>query len=161
MKYTFFMENWITLLSMAAVPITGIITYIFGGRNQQRLQNKKSEQEVKKESATAIEALQAVYDKYIEHDKERTLKLEQRIEILERHNINLQDAFNKMQLSYAIVMEESKKWESMYRKLEKEYKDLKLVTDERETIINKLTKEHNSLKKEFDLYKKTNDAGSK
>lgn len=134
-------------------PLAAIAAYIFGGKQQQQLQNKKSEQEVKKESATAIEAMQSVYDKYIEHDKVRTLKLEERIDKLEAHNRDLQKNFNDMNLSYAIVLEEAKKWESQYKKLEVEHKVLKKENEERGQIIQKLKSEHEKLKKDFQNYK--------
>ena len=149
----FLAEYWQMVLGLLGV-LSAPIMYIFGGKQRQALDNKKSDQEVKKESATAIEAMQSVYDKYIEHDKVRTEKLELRIEALEKHNRELQDSFNKMNLSYAVVLEESKKWESQYKKLEVEYKSLKKENEERGVIIQTLKGEHEKLKKDFQNYKK-------
>jgi len=149
----FLTEYWELLIGGLGV-LSAPLMYIFGGRQRQKLDNQKSEQEVKRESATAIEALQAVYDKYIEHDKVRTEKLEQRIEALEAHNRDLQKNFNDMNLSYAIVLEEAKKWEAQYKKLEVEYKGLKKENEERGKIIQTLKSEHEKLKKEFQTYKK-------
>jgi chromosome segregation ATPase len=149
----FLAEYWHLILGILGA-ISAPIAYIFGGKQRQKLENKKTEQEVKRDSATAIEAMQSVYDKYIEHDKVRTEKLELRIEALENHNRELQKSFNDMTISYSVVLEESKKWESQYKKLEVEYKKLKKENEDRGVIIQTLKLEHEKLKKDFQSYKK-------
>lgn len=138
MNYTVLFDYW----GVIAVPLTAIVSYIFGGKIRQALENKRAVEETKIQSATALEGMQSVYDKYIEHDKLRTEKLEVRIELLETHNREIQSQFNNLQLSYAIVIEQSKDWENKHKLLSKEYETLK--------------KAHDSLQKDFESYKKQN-----
>lgn len=97
---------------------------------------------LKTEGAGAIEALQKIYDKYIEHNSRITEELVTRVAQLETHNRDLQKNFNDMHLSYAVVMGESQKFEAKYNLLVKEYEQLKV--------------DHDKLKQAFDKYKREN-----
>jgi len=125
----FLLQNWYNILATLGIPVA----WFFGGRKKQNLE--------------ALETLQRIYDGYVEHDKIRTAKLEDRLEKVEEHNRNLQESFNSMQLSYALVVEESQKWQKKYSELEK-------ISDNREELLKSLKKEHDKLKKEFEEYKK-------
>lgn len=138
MIYEFLASYW----GLLGAPILAIMAYVFGGKRAQYLANKKIIEETKIQAATAMAGMQDAYDKYIEHDRQRTEKLEKRIEILEEYNRDLQKVFNDMSLSYAVVMEQSKDWERKYTILEKEYTTLK--------------SDHDKLKTEFDKYKRAN-----
>ena len=141
--------------------LTTIIAYIFGGKQAQKQALKKGDAEIKKESATAIEALQNVYDKYIEHDKVRTEKLEQRLDNLEKHNLSLQVSFNEIQLAYAKEVERSQNWEKLHRELKQEFDELNkkydillLNSESEHKDYIKLKDLYDRLKKDFDKLKK-------
>lgn len=125
------LEYWREL----SVTITVIGAY-FGGRKSKDFKEKT-------EGAGAIEALQKIYDKYIEHNTKITEQITERVGQLEKHNRELQKNFNDMSISYAVVMGESQKFEAKYNLLVKEYEQLKV--------------DHDKLKLEFDKYKKSNE----
>lgn len=97
---------------------------------------------LKTEGATSIGAIQAVYDKYLEHNSKITQELVLRVNELESHNRTLQKNFNDIQISYAVVMGNSLKFEEKYNLILKEHEELKIA--------------HEKLKVEFDKYKRTN-----
>ncbi len=111
----------------------GFISGYFGGRKSKEFKEKT-------EGAGAIDALQKIYEKYIEHNTKITEQITQRVNQLEQHNRELQKNFNDMSISYSVVMGESKKFEAQYNLLYKEYEQLKV--------------DHDKLKKSFDEYKK-------
>jgi translation initiation factor IF-2 len=126
--------NWIEYWR-EFVFIAGLVGAWITGR-------KSKEIKLKTEGAGAIEALQKIYDKYIEHNSRITEELVGRVSQVEKHNRDLQKNFNEMHLSYAIVMGENQKLEAKYKELVKEYEQLKV--------------DHDKLKLEFDRYKKAN-----
>ena len=103
---------------------------------------KSKEIKLKTEGADAISALQRIYDKYIEHNSAITQELTLRLNQVESHNRDLQKNFNDMQISYAVVVGESKKFEAKYNLLLKEHEQLKTA--------------HEKLQKDFEKYKKEN-----
>lgn len=115
--------------------VLGILTLVltwFAGRKSKEFQEKK-------DGAGAIAALQDVYDKYIEHNKEITKEMLSRVSALEKHNRELQKHFNEISFSYSTVMDENRKMEAKYKELQKEYESLKIA--------------HEKLQKEFNDYK--------
>lgn len=112
-----------------------IITFISG--------RKSRDFKTKTEGAGAIEALQKIYDTYIEHNKKITDDLTVRLTEVEKHNRDLQKSFNDMSISYAVVVGEGKKMEEQYKILLKEYETLKI--------------DHEKLKKEFEKLKKSQE----
>jgi len=116
------------------IVISAFVGYL-GGLKLQKINENK-------EGASAIEALQRVYDNYIEHDKTRTDRLIERVEKLEIHNRELQKQFNTLNINYNLVLEQSNNWEKKYSLLETEHTNLK--------------SEHDKLKLDFDKYKKIN-----
>lgn len=115
--------------------LTGLISAYFGGRKSKEFKEKT-------EGAGAISSLQAIYDRYIEHNSQITKDLISRVSQVEKHNRELQKNFNDMSISYSVVMGENHKFEAQYNLLIKEYEQLKVA--------------HNNLKLEFDKYKKNN-----
>lgn len=113
----------------------GLLSAYAGGRRSKEYKEKM-------EGAGSIKALQEIYDKYIEHNKQQNKELTSRVNSLEIHNRDLQKSFNDMSSSYAKVMRESEKFEIQYNILFKEYEQLKV--------------DHDRLKLEFDKYKKSN-----
>lgn len=97
---------------------------------------------LKTEGAGALEALQKVYDKYIEHHSTILQDVSVRLSEVETHNRALQKNFNDMSISYANVVSENKKIEEKYNRIVREYDQLKV--------------DHEKLKKDFDKYKKEN-----
>ncbi len=115
-----------------ALTVLTLIVGWFAGRKSKEFQEKK-------DGAGAIAALQDVYDKYIEHNKEVTKEMLSRVSSLEKHNRDLQKHFNDISFSYATVMDENRKMEAKYKELQKEYEALKIA--------------HEKLQKEFNDYK--------
>jgi flagellar motor component MotA len=115
------------------IVLIGLISAYFGGRKSKEFKEKT-------EGAGAIDALQKIYEKYIEHNTKITEQINQRVNQLEQHNRELQKNFNDMSISYSVVMGESKKFEAQYNLLCKEYEQLKV--------------DHEKLRKAFDDYKK-------
>lgn len=122
------LEYWKELLGV----LTLIITW-FAGRKSKDFKEKT-------EGAGAIAALQNIYDTYIEHNKEVTKELLNRVNSLEKHNRDLQKHFNDISFSYATVMDENRKIEARYKELQKDYELLKIA--------------HENLKTEFNDYKR-------
>lgn len=103
---------------------------------------KMSAIKLKTEGANSISALQTIYDKYIEHNSAILKEVSSRLSEVENHNRSLQKNFNDMQISYAVVVGESKKFEEKYNLIVKEYEQLKI--------------DHDKLKKAFEKYKNEN-----
>lgn len=112
-----------------------VITFI-SGRKSRDFKNKT-------EGAGAIEALQKIYDTYIEHNRKITDDLTFRLNEVEKHNRDLQKSFNDMSISYAVVVGEGKKMEEQYKQLLKKYESL--------------LSDHEKLKKEFEKLKKSQE----
>lgn len=115
-----------------ALSVITLIVGIFAGRKSKDFKEKT-------EGAGAIAALQNIYDTYIEHNKEVTKELLNRVSSLEKHNRDLQKNFNDMSFSYANVMDENRKINTLYKELHKDYELLRIA--------------HEKLKVEFDKYK--------
>jgi len=103
---------------------------------------KSKEIKLKTEGAGAVEAIQRVYDKYLEHNTKITEELVLRVNELESHNRALQKNFNDIQINYAVVMGNSLKFEEKYNLLVKDYEQLRV--------------DYEKLKTSFDKYKKEN-----
>lgn len=103
---------------------------------------KMSAIKLKTESANSLGSMQSVYDKYLEHNSKITQELVLRVNELESHNRALQENFNKIQISYAVVMGNSLKFEEKYNLLVKEHEQLRI--------------DYEGLKIDFDKYKKAN-----
>lgn len=126
--------NWIEYwreIGLLASPVIGW----FIGRKSNAIK-------LKTEGAGAVEALQRIYDKYIEHNSAVTQEITNRVNQLEKHNRELQKNFNDMSLSYAVVVGESQKFEAKYNQLIKDYEQLR--------------GDYESLKVEFEMYKEEN-----
>jgi len=121
------LEYWKELLAVVT-----LIVGVFAGRKSKDFKEKT-------EGAGAIAALQNIYDTYIEHNKEVTKELLNRVNSLEKHNRDLQKHFNDISFSYANVMDENRKINSLYKELQKDYEALKIA--------------HEKLQKEFNDYK--------
>jgi chromosome segregation ATPase len=115
-----------------SVTIGFIITFI-SGRKSRDFKDKT-------EGAGAIEALQKIYDTYIEHNRNITDDLTKRLTEVEKHNRDLQKSFNDMSISYAVVVGEGKKMEEQYKQLLKEYEKLKIDHDKLKQEFEKLRK---------------------
>lgn len=109
-----------------------LLVGFFSGRKSKDFKEKT-------EGAGAIAALQAVYDTYIDHNKEVTKDLLERVKSIEKHNRELQKNFNDMSLAHSTVMGENRKIEFQYKELQKDYEALKVA--------------HEKLQKEFNDYK--------
>lgn len=116
--------------------LLGFFVTFIGGR-------KSRDFKAKTEGAGAIEALQKIYDTYIEHNRQITDELTSRLSEVERHNRDLQKSFNDMSISYAVVVGEGKKMEEQYKQLLKKY----------EALFN----DHEKLKEEFEKLKKSQE----
>lgn len=101
---------------------------------------KSKEFKDKTDGAGAIAALQKVYDTYLEHNKEITKELIERVNSLEKHNRALQKHFNDISFSYSTVMDENRRMEAKYKELQTDYAALKEL--------------YENLKEEFNEYKK-------
>lgn len=97
---------------------------------------------LKTEAAGAVEAIQRVYDKYLEHNTKITEELVLRVNELESHNRALQKNFNDIQISYAVVMGNSLKFEEKYNLLVKEHEQLRGDYDKLKTAFEKYKKEN-------------------
>lgn len=126
-----FLEYWKEI----SLTIGFIITFI-SGRKSRDFKDKT-------EGAGAIEALQKIYDTYIEHNRKITDDLTTRLTEVEKHNRDLQKSFNDMSISYAVVVGEGKKMEEQYKQLLKKYESL--------------LSDHEKLKKEFEKLKKSQE----
>ena len=126
-----FFEHW----KEVSLFIGFVITFISG--------RKSRDFKTKTEGAGAIEALQKIYDTYIEHNKRITDDLTVRLTEVEKHNRDLQKSFNDMSVSYAVVVGEGKKMEEQYKQLLKKYDSLLI--------------DHEKLKKEFEKLKKSQE----
>ena len=129
-----YLMNWIEYWREFAFVVSGVVAW-FAGRKSTAIK-------LKTDSAGALEALQRVYDKYIEHNSAILQEVSSRLSHVEEHNRSLQKNFNDMQISYAVVVGESKKFEEKYNLIVKEYEQLKI--------------DHEALKKSFEKYKKEN-----
>lgn len=123
-------EYWKEFLSVVM-----LLVGIFAGRKSKDFKEKT-------DGAGAIAALQKVYDTFIEHNKESTLELLNRVKLLEQHNRDLQKHFNDIRFSYATVMDENKRIEAKYKELQTDYTMLK-------NMYEKLNEEFNEYKKKI------------
>lgn len=131
----FLTENWQVIIGMVGAAIAW-----FGGRELKKTEYKTKE-------AGALSELQRVYDKYIEHDRERMDDALKRIKTLETEIASLKTE-NIMQRKENLaqrkengeLMEVIRNWEKRYNALEKKYNDLQDA--------------HERLKKSFENYKK-------
>jgi chromosome segregation ATPase len=121
-------EYWREFLSVVT-----LLVGILAGR-------KSKDFKTKIDGAGAIAALQKVYDTYLEHNKEITKELIDRVNSLEKHNRDLQKHFNDISFSYSTVMDENRKMEAKYKELQIEYTVLKEA--------------HENLQKEFNEHKR-------
>ena len=96
-----------------ALAVVTLIVGILAGRKSKDFKEKT-------EGAGAIAALQNVYDTYIDHNKEVTKDLLDRVKSIEKHNRDLQKNFNDMSFSYANVMDENRKINSLKSRLSKD-----------------------------------------
>lgn len=129
-----YLMNWIEYWREFAFVVSGVVAW-FAGRKSTAIK-------LKTDSAGALEALQRVYDKYIEHNSAILQEVSNRLNQVEEHNRSLQKNFNDMSISYSVVMGESKKFEAKYNLLVKEHEQLRV--------------DYECLKIDFDKYKKAN-----
>lgn len=125
----FITENWQVLAGMI-----GAIVAWFGGRELKRTEYRTKE-------AGALAELQKVYDKYIEHDRERMDEAFKRISHLETELVQLRSENLAHRKENIELQEQIRNWENRYNSLDKKYTSLK--------------NSHRKLKEEFEKYKKT------
>jgi hypothetical protein len=137
--FDFFYNHWTTLIATLSIPIA----YIFGGKQKQRI-------EIKKSNTDAVQAMSDLYGNFLEDYKERTKDLAFEIQQLKDSNRLLQESFNAMSLAYAREKEVSENWEKLHRELTVKHNELQRDHE-------KLKKDHELLRKEFLTYKRKNN----
>jgi hypothetical protein len=130
-----------------AIPVTGVVAYLFGGKMRQMLENKKTTEEIKISSATAVEGMQSAYKTYVDDDKLRREKEDLKIQKLEAHCEKLQDNFNAVNIKvsdlymqYSQEVQKNIDWAVMYNDLKFKYETLEA--------------QYLKLKKDFEYHKK-------
>ena len=135
------MDNLIiSLLGTGAV--TTFIGYLLGGKLKIK--------------TDAITSMQIAYDRFLlNFNLQMELALAE-IKELKTQNTNLQEQFNKINLSYATAVEGRDKYQAMYNDFKKENEQIKKDHDLLKIDYDNLKTDHDKLKKEFENYKKNN-----
>ena len=118
----FLQDNWLALVGYISVPIA----WIFGGRMKAK--------------TDAVSTMQNMYNGFLEDYKDRMAEVMTELSEMRKHNRELQNKFNEIQLSYAKEIEVSQNWERLHRELEAKYNKLQSDYDKLKLEVNKLKK---------------------
>ena len=118
----FLQDNWLALVGYISVPIA----WIFGGRMKAK--------------TDAVSTMQNMYNGFLEDYKDRMAEVMTELSEMRKHNRELQNKFNEIQLSYAKEIEVSQNWERLHRELEAKYNKLQSDYDKLKAEVNKLKK---------------------
>jgi chromosome segregation ATPase len=118
----FLQDNWLALVGYISVPIA----WIFGGRMKAK--------------TDAVSTMQNMYNGFLEDYKDRMAEVMTELSEMRKHNRELQNKFNEIQLSYAKEIEVSQNWERLHRELEAKYNKLQLDHEKLKAEVNKLKK---------------------
>lgn len=118
----FLQDNWLALVGYISVPVA----WIFGGRMKAK--------------TDAVSTMQNMYNGFLEDYKDRMAEVMTELSEMRKHNRELQNKFNEIQLSYAKEIEVSQNWERLHRELEAKYNKLQSDYDKLKLEVNKLKK---------------------
>jgi chromosome segregation ATPase len=118
----FLQDNWLALVGYISVPVA----WIFGGRMKAK--------------TDAVSTMQNMYNGFLEDYKDRMSEVMTELSEMRKHNRELQNKFNEIQLSYAKEIEVSQNWERLHRELEAKYNKLQSDYDKLKLEVNKLKK---------------------
>jgi len=118
----FFIENWLALIGFITTPIA----WVFGGRMKAK--------------SDAVTSMQSMYDGFLSDYKDRMTEVMTELSEIRKHNRDLQNKFNDIQLSYAKEVEVSSNWEKLHRELEEKYNKLQKDYDCLKVKVTKLEK---------------------
>lgn len=118
----FLADNWAAIIGYITVPIA----WVFGGRMKAK--------------TDAVSTMQNMYNGFLEDYKDRMTEVMTELSEMRKHNRELQNKFNEIQLSYAKEIEVSQNWERLHRELEAKYNKLQSDYDKLKLEVNKLKK---------------------
>ena len=118
----FLADNWAAIIGYITVPIA----WVFGGRMKAK--------------TDAVSTMQNMYNGFLEDYKDRMSEVIAELSEMRKHNRELQNKFNEIQLSYAKEIEVSQNWERLHRELEAKYNKLQSDYDKLKLEVNKLKK---------------------
>jgi predicted nuclease with TOPRIM domain len=118
----FFIENWLALIGFITTPIA----WVFGGRMKAK--------------SDAVTSMQSMYDGFLSDYKDRMTEVMTELSEIRKHNRDLQNKFNEIQLAYAREIEVSQNWERQHKILEGKYNKLQKDYDTLKLEVNKLKK---------------------
>ena len=118
----FLQDNWLALVGYISVPVA----WVFGGRMKAK--------------TDAVSTMQNMYNGFLEDYKDRMAEVMTELSEMRKHNRELQNKFNEIQLSYAKEIEVSQYWERLHRELEAKYNKLQSDYDKLKLEVNKLKK---------------------
>jgi uncharacterized coiled-coil DUF342 family protein len=118
----FLADNWAAIIGYISVPIA----WVFGGRMKQK--------------TDAVSSMQLMYDGFLSDYKDRMSEVMAELSEIRKHNRELQNKFNEIQLSYAKEIEVSQNWERLHNELEAKYNKLQLDHEKLKAEVNKLKK---------------------
>lgn len=118
----FLADNWAAIIGYISVPVA----WVFGGRMKAK--------------TDAVSTMQNMYNGFLEDYKDRMTEVMTELSEMRKHNRELQNKFNEIQLSYAKEIEVSQNWERLHRELEAKYNKLQSDYDKLKLEVNKLKK---------------------
>ena len=118
----FLADNWAAIIGYITVPIA----WVFGGRMKAK--------------TDAVSTMQNMYNGFLEDYKDRMSEVIAELSEMRKHNRELQNKFNEIQLSYAKEIEVSQNWERLHRELEAKYNKFQSDYDKLKLEVNKLKK---------------------
>ena len=170
------LELWLSLLGSSVV--TGVVGWVFGGKQAKRQELKKGDVEIKKEELDYATKEREYFQQGIEERnsfiadlkaellaskneaKEERAYYREKQNQLRRMIDELQGKFDNISLNYALEVEKSEKWMQKFFDMQKENAELKTTVTNLNDKYNALEKDneslkqdHEALKKEFEDYK--------
>ena len=118
----FLADNWAAIIGYITVPIA----WVFGGRMKAK--------------TDAVSTMQNMYNGFLEDYKDRMSEVIAELSEMRKHNRELQNKFNDIQLSYAREIEVSQNWERLHRELEAKYNKLQSDYDKLKLEVQKIKK---------------------
>lgn len=118
----FLADNWAAIIGYISVPIA----WVFGGRMKAK--------------TDAVSTMQNMYNGFLEDYKDRMSEVIAELSEMRKHNRELQNKFNEIQLSYAKEIEVSQNWERLHRELEAKYNKLQSDYDKLKLEVQKIKK---------------------
>ena len=118
----FLADNWAAIIGYISVPVA----WVFGGRMKAK--------------TDAVSTMQNMYNGFLEDYKDRMTEVMTELSEMRKHNRELQNKFNEIQLSYAKEIEVSQNWERLHRELEAKYNKLQSDYDKLKLEVQKIKK---------------------